>query len=78
MIACADLLRISLIALVFLLGACSNQQLYTAAQQHQQLECSKLPQSRFEECMREVEGSYRQYQRDRDTLVCEGKPVCTP
>jgi hypothetical protein len=51
--------------MVFLLVACSNKQIYTAVQQNQQLECGKLPQSRYEECMRELEGSYEDYERDR-------------
>jgi hypothetical protein len=54
--------------MVFLLIACSDKQIYNAVQHNQRLECSKLPQVRFEECMRQVDGSYEEYARDREDL----------
>lgn len=60
---------ICVFVVIFLLVACSNKQIYTAVQQNQQLECSKLPQTRFEECMRELEGSYEEYEQDRQDVV---------
>jgi hypothetical protein len=59
---------ICIFGISFLLVACSNQQIYTAVQQNQQLECSKLPQTRYEECMRELEGSYEEYEQDRQEM----------
>jgi hypothetical protein len=63
------------LTLVVLLAACSNQQVYTAIQQNQMQECSKLPQARFEECMKNVEGPYEDYERDRQDLATE---TCKP
>jgi hypothetical protein len=55
--------------LALLLIACSNRQVYTAVQQNQQLQCSKLPQDRYEECVREIDESYDDYEREREELL---------
>ncbi|NND65970.1 MAG: hypothetical protein HKN19_00155 [Halioglobus sp.] len=49
-------------------AACSNQQLYTAVQERERQECAKLPQVQYEECMREIEGNYDDYAREREEL----------
>ena len=36
---------ITTVAVLALLAACSNEQMYSAVQQNQQLECAKLPQN---------------------------------
>ena len=57
--------------LLFLLAGCTNQQLYTAVQERERQECAKLPQVQYEECMREIEGSYEDYAREREALKRE-------
>jgi len=53
----------------FLICSCSNEQIYTAIQVNQRLECSKLPQPQYEDCMKELETSYDDYERDRQELL---------
>ena len=60
---------LALCALV--LPACSTRQVYDAIQQNQQLECQKLPGTRYEECMKQVSEPYDSYKRDRDELMKE-------
>jgi hypothetical protein len=54
------------------LPACSNRQVYDAIQQKQQLECQKLPGTRYEECMKQVSEPYDSYKRGRDELTKDG------
>lgn len=54
-----------LIVLVAGLGACANEQVYTAIQEHQRLECGKLPPAQFDDCMRGYDTSYRDYEAQR-------------
>lgn len=68
---------IATMALFLLVSACSNKQVYTAIQQNQMQECSKLPQARFEECMKNVEGSYEDYERDRQDLATQPCKPCS-
>ncbi|MEM8561607.1 MAG: hypothetical protein AAGF57_05195 [Pseudomonadota bacterium] len=60
--------RFGLLALLLLVGACTNQAWYNGIQQHQQLECSKLPGSQYEKCMQEVSQPYAEYEREYQAL----------
>lgn len=60
-----------LVLCVLALPACSNRQVYEAIQQNRQLECQKLPGTRYEECMRQYSEPYDEYKRDRDELTKE-------
>jgi hypothetical protein len=53
------------------LPACSNRQVYETIQQNRQLECQKLPGTRYEECMEQYSEPYDEYKRDRDELTKE-------
>lgn len=53
--------------------ACSNQQIYTAVQESQRIDCGKLQQPQYEECMRELETPYDEYERERQEVVGDGK-----
>jgi len=59
-----------LCSLIPILG-CSNQQIYTAIQDSHRLECSKLPQQQYEDCLKEHETTYQEYERDRQDLERE-------
>lgn len=51
--------------IAFLLTACSNQQIYNAVQENRRAECGKPPQSQYEECLRDYDTSYDEYERER-------------
>ena len=57
--------------LAILLVACTHEQVYTAIQQNQQLECSKLPQVQYEQCMKNYDKSYQDYERERQAILDE-------
>lgn len=65
--------RFVVVFVVVLIAACSNKQVYTAIQQNQRFECSKLPQAQSEECLRQFESSYEQYEEDRQDIAKEQK-----
>lgn len=54
------------LAVIALVSSCSNRELFDAVQHNQALECSKLPQAQYEECMREIDVSYEEYERARE------------
>ncbi|MFK7733739.1 MAG: hypothetical protein AB8B48_19120 [Pseudomonadales bacterium] len=51
--------------------ACSNQQIYDASRHDAQLDCQKLPQNQYEECMKEVTETYDSYARKREEVISE-------
>jgi hypothetical protein len=55
----------SLLIIALLLIGCSHKQIYTAVQENRRVECSKLPQSQYENCMSEYDTSYEEYERER-------------
>lgn len=55
---------IPIICFFILASACSNEQIYTAIQDNHRLECSKLPQQQYEDCMKEHETTYDEYEQD--------------
>jgi len=68
--------RICLLALITLLPAgCSNKQLYNAAQENRRQECAKLPQVRYEDCMRDYDTPYEDYERERQGRISDEKKV---
>ena len=60
---------IGIALLISLLYGCSNQATYEAVQQSQKNECGKLPQGQYEDCMREVDTSYDDYERERQEVI---------
>jgi hypothetical protein len=59
-------MRISLsLITVILIAGCSNEQIYNSMQENQRMECGKLPGAQYEECMREFNTSYKEYERER-------------
>lgn len=62
---------LSIMLLVLLCVACSNQEIYNTVQHNNELECSKLPQSQFEKCMAEVDQSYENYEREVQELKAD-------
>lgn len=62
---------LGIVVLASLLVACTHEQIYNNVQQNQQLECSKLPQVQYEDCMKGVDKSYQDYQRERQAILDE-------
>lgn len=60
------MMRASLFSLTILvLAGCTNQQIYNAVQENRRMECGKLPQNQYEECIRDYSTSYQEYERAR-------------
>lgn len=55
-------------------AACSNKQIYTAVQESQRIDCGNLPQAQYEDCMRELETPYDEYEQQRQEIVEGSKP----
>ena len=53
------------------LYGCSNKEVYTAIQNNRQLECQKLPQVQYDECMSEYGQAYDEYEADRNKIISE-------
>lgn len=49
--------------------ACSNQALYENIQISNQNECYKLPQPDYEECMKNQNTTYQEYEKDRQEVL---------
>lgn len=47
------------------LAACSNADLYRAAQEHNQAECRKGPPADYQDCIERNSEPYEEYQRKR-------------
>ena len=48
---------------------CSNQGAYESIQISNRLECSKLPESQYDECMTNTNKSYNDYERERQEIL---------
>jgi len=59
----------SILILSLGLSACSNSAVYENMRIYQRKECLKEPPSRYEECIKQVEKSYTEYQRERDEAL---------
>ena len=63
-------MKASLILVIALaLLGCSNKQIYTAVQENRRLECSKLPQDQYEQCISEYDTPYDEYERERQAVI---------
>jgi hypothetical protein len=59
---------IVLVIALALLG-CSNKQIYTAVQDNRRVECGKLPQNQYEQCISEYDTPYEEYERERQAAI---------
>lgn len=50
------------------LVSCTNEQIYNSVQENQKMECQKYPDARYEECMKELGTSYRDYEKEKKEL----------
>ena len=63
---------------VWMLSACTQQQLYNSVKSNQRLKCEKEPPSKYEECMQQTQDSYDEYKREREEILEEDKNRKTP
>lgn len=63
---------VSAISLVLLLLAgCSNRGIYEGIQASNRNECSKLPLSQYDDCMKEANKSFNEYEQERKEAIGE-------
>ncbi len=54
------------VVLLTVLIGCTNEQVYTAVQDSQRIECQKYPDTRYEECMEQLNTPYDEYEMNRE------------
>ena len=62
------------VILCFGLTACTTQSWYQGAQSAQTAHCVKEPISEYEDCMKQTEGNYENYEYEREQLIEENRP----
>jgi len=60
----------SIISVLFalLLLSCSNKQVYENIQYNQKLECQRLQQSLYKDCMEQIGPSYETYKAEKEKI----------
>lgn len=51
------------------MAGCTSRGAYEGVQARNRLECSKLPPSQYEECMKNANKSFEQYKREREEAI---------
>lgn len=54
---------------IFFMAGCGNRAVYENIQMNKKRECSKLPPSEYEQCMRDVNKPYDEYERERREVI---------
>ena len=63
-------MRIYFIVIVSLLFfGCSNKSIYNNVQLNNRQSCQKLPPSQYDECIKQTEKSYDEYERERNEIL---------
>ncbi len=57
--------------LAAVLPGCSNQGMYESIRYSNRMECGKLPQPQYEECMQQNSMDYDEYRREREKVLNE-------
>lgn len=60
---------ILLLCMCFTASACSNKAVYQDLQRNKRNECMQAPQSEYDRCMRDMEQSYEDYERQRQKAL---------
>lgn len=65
-----------MLALTLLLASCSNKSVYQDLQRNKRNECMQGPPAEYDRCMRSMEQSYEDYERQRqEALKRENQPT---
>lgn len=51
------------------MAACSNRSVYETIQANNRLDCQKVPVAQQEDCLRQADKSYEEYERERQELL---------
>jgi len=62
---------ITLFLVILLLSACSNRGVYEGIQTGKRNDCLRLPSPQYEECMKDANKSYDEYERERKEAIGE-------
>lgn len=66
---------ITLLCLLFTVVSCSNKGVYQDLQRNKRNECMQVPPAEYDRCMRSMEQSYEDYERQRqEALKRENQP----
>ncbi|GAB5414200.1 MAG: hypothetical protein Cons2KO_18030 [Congregibacter sp.] len=60
--------KLLVVAASLSLWGCSNEQIYDTIQHNNELECSKLPQGQYEDCMAQIDQPYEEYERELEEV----------
>ncbi|MEE4245287.1 MAG: hypothetical protein V2I33_07735 [Kangiellaceae bacterium] len=61
--------QLLLIIFVILTSSCSNRAVYDNIQLNNRNECAKLPPAQYDSCMKGVNKSFEDYQKERDEVI---------
>ena len=56
---------------VVLLAGCSSEQIYTAIQDNQRFECSKMAEAQAEDCASQFDTSYSEYEEALENAAAD-------
>lgn len=62
---------ILLVTIFFILVGCTNRGVYEGVQASNRFECLKLPPSQYDECMKNANKSYDEYERERKEAISQ-------
>lgn len=55
--------------LIAILVACSQQGMYKALQKRHEIRCNQVPESDYENCMKEAQKEYEDYSKEREEII---------
>ncbi|MFW2374657.1 MAG: hypothetical protein ACN4GM_16140 [Gammaproteobacteria bacterium] len=63
-----DYFKLFVLAAVALLAGCSTAGWYEGMKARHQLECQNQPASEYEDCMRQMDKSFSEYEKEREAV----------
>lgn len=58
---------------LLLVAGCSNRGWYEGMKNRERVLCNQVPASDYEDCMRQAEGNYNEYEKQREEVKNEQK-----
>ena len=62
-------LALPMILMTLLISACSNKAIYDGLQYSNRNDCTKLPQTQYEECLQRADMSFHEYEMERKEIL---------
>lgn len=60
---------IALLTIAFICVGCNSKGTYESIQESNRIECERLPQTEYEQCMDSLKTSYEEYERERQEAM---------